>query len=850
MKPDFALSLSSQGITLLLRAAGGWRSIGTVAFDAENLDASLAELRQTGEAHGLPLSCKLILPNDQIRYLSVDTGDITHEARRAQAGAAVANATPYALEELAFDISPEGTTTHVAAVALETLDEAQGFAEAHGFTPTSFVAVPNENAFLGEPFFGATKAHKDVIPDGIAVVDLGAANPPAPQAPAEPVLETELAPPAAQDIAAEQPALSPQEQKTEPSTDPETEALASRAAAALAREDLPDKVSPTQPTGLPETLDFGAIDALANQKGNTSAPASASAVPSPAEESSSEEAGVGFVSRRAPRKAEPVTATKTPVAPPSTPRVSVSAVKAAAKTTAPALSAPKAAAPAAKVARPPSAAPQVPTAIEPPAAVLARIKPKQIAVAADSPEARAAALAKAAYEKGEEAPIAVSKSRAIGGKPRYLGLMLTSLLLLFMAVVAAVAYWTNPADDLIEPELVEPRQELSLDSQPVQDTPDPQTSDTPLAPIEPLPDATGETTPPEPPDQISSLSPTSDPAPPVDDLALDTPALSNTDAAVLDALTEEAAPAQDDERAQRTNYAATGIWQQPPSLLDPLTDDLHTAAYVAAIDQESPTFDAIALPNATRFDSDLIQTALPAPTPAESIFDLDERGLVIATPEGTLNPDGIIVYLGRPSKVPPPAPERPLRAAAPEPEINLLALARPRLRPADLQERAERAQTAARVEEELSRIRPRLRPADLQPAPAEEAAEPEIIAALPSEGSAPTRSVVPQKRPSNLSRPAETGSVAAAVTTPRIPSSASVAREATVRDAINLRDINLIGISGTPRNREALVRLPSGRLKKLKVGDTIDGGRVTAIDEQRLLYQKRGRNHTLRMPNG
>ena len=85
---------------------------------------------------------------------------------------------------------------------------------------------------------------------------------------------------------------------------------------------------------------------------------------------------------------------------------------------------------------------------------------------------------------------------------------------------------------------------------------------------------------------------------------------------------------------------------------------------------------------------------------------------------------------------------------------------------------------------------------------------------------------------------------------PKAPSPASVARQATLDNAINLRRVNLIGVYGTPANRRALVRLPSGRYKKVKVGDRVDGGRVVAIGDSELRYQKGGRNMTLKIPSG
>ncbi|MGC9420046.1 MAG: hypothetical protein ACP5EN_13860, partial [Rhodovulum sp.] len=73
---------------------------------------------------------------------------------------------------------------------------------------------------------------------------------------------------------------------------------------------------------------------------------------------------------------------------------------------------------------------------------------------------------------------------------------------------------------------------------------------------------------------------------------------------------------------------------------------------------------------------------------------------------------------------------------------------------------------------------------------------------------------------------------------------------ATVENAINLRKVNLIGVYGASGDRRALVRLPSGRYEKVKVGDRIDGGRVAAIGESQLRYVKNGRNVVLDLPGG
>jgi hypothetical protein len=63
-----------------------------------------------------------------------------------------------------------------------------------------------------------------------------------------------------------------------------------------------------------------------------------------------------------------------------------------------------------------------------------------------------------------------------------------------------------------------------------------------------------------------------------------------------------------------------------------------------------------------------------------------------------------------------------------------------------------------------------------------------------------------------------------------------------------MRQVNLIGVYGSPSNRRALVRLSNGRYQKVGVGDSLDGGRVSAIGSSELRYTKRGRPVVLRMP--
>ena len=203
MKPNFALSLSFEGIRLLHRAAGGWRRVGDVAVTSDDLTADLTNLRTDAERlDKAPLRTKLIIPDDQIKYLSIETGFVDTATRRDAARTALDGASPYAVDALVFDICEDGGTTHIAAVARETLAEAEAFASEHKFHPMCFVAAPDDQAFLGEPWFGPS-AHASAVltigdtveADGVRVVVIGDATVPPMPAEAEDAPDADIADP-------------------------------------------------------------------------------------------------------------------------------------------------------------------------------------------------------------------------------------------------------------------------------------------------------------------------------------------------------------------------------------------------------------------------------------------------------------------------------------------------------------------------------------------------------------------------------------------------------------------------------------------------------------------------------
>ena len=308
------------------------------------------------------------------------------------------------------------------------------------------------------------------------------------------------------------------------------------------------------------------------------------------------------------------------------------------------------------------------------------------------------------------------------------------------------------------------------------------------------------------------------------------------------------------ELAQK-RYVETGIWQMDPiAPIDPDADRLDNL-YVASIDTQIAIHDAVALPPADQLQGDTHPKAQATPAPSGTVFDLDERGLVRATPGGSATPEGILVFAGTPPLTPAPRPSSGETFQPAEVADNRLAGIRPRARPGDLVEKTETAQLGGRTRVELAALRPRARPGSPQDQDVTVDTTPTAQAVLSSRA--------PATRPANFVKivakarraaPTDDSVVlasAGAVATPQLPSiptRANVAQEATIKNAINLSKVNLIGVYGSSVERRALVRLASGRYIKVQVGDRVDGGKVAAISADELRYIKGGRNVILKLP--
>lgn len=734
MKANFALSLSLEGIRLLHRATGGWNPIGEVALDDPGLVSALEALRQTAldlEPDGL--LTKLILPEDQVKYMTIPIGDASVDTLTADTEAALTGATPYAVSELAYDVTPDGDVAHIAAVARDTLDEAEAFAVEYRFNPISFVALPQSGNFKGEPFFGPTALSTDLLdagdtvePDGAAInipPDLDADTSPALPEHAEP---TDITSNSGIDATDGNDHASADDVLKPPTLDGVTRASAPIAPGGVLSGSVPG-------TEL--------VSALASE-----------APPPPG----------GFISRRGNRW-----------------RASDQKVR-----TEPALTT-------SGTAR-------------------GNVAPDR-EMPFDAPEP----------DLGGDV--------AAGGKPRYLGLMLTAALIVFLAGVAAWAsvFLDEETDNALSRLLKgEPADEPAI-SAAILKTPPKQMS---------TPERTYDR------EEVVTAS-----------LAQEVPYIAPAPEAL-------AVPVPDPEFDPETateKYAVSGIWSIPPEV--PTAPGMLTldGLYVTSIDSGNLSFDAVALVPERDFRVDETIKAPANPAPPGTAFKLDDRGMVVATLEGALTPDGVLVYRGPPVAVPPTIPER--AEPEPEPEITQAQLAlaglRPRLRPTNLVENSERRNLGGLTRSELAAFRPALRPETTKQA--EELDETPTARAIAA-------SARPTMRPNDFAstiaaartrqaapaapEPQRVAAVAPRTVQPKNPTRTSVTKEATIKNAIRMNRINLMGVYGTPNNRRALVRLSNGKYKKVKVGDRIDGGRVSAIGEGELRYRKGSRDVVLTMP--
>jgi type IV pilus biogenesis protein PilP len=1028
MKPSFALDFRDNAVALLHRTARGWMSVGQTTFDSPNLEEALSFLRST--AMGLSpggVATKLIIPNDQVLYISVHAPGPDAAKRRKQIAVALKGQTPYEVEDLIFDWWGKGDEVNVAVIAKETLAEAESFAHAHRFNPLAFVAVPDNATFQGEPWFGQTSIAEDILAKGEKVDRdqdpvriIGHDTVPVAQVArdfgdslAQTVPESEIAPVAektAEPEPKEEPAaVAKIDHISNPNAQPEPDVLAPGVEPiATLKDAFPDReiVSKSAPEVEPEAVvepvkktaektapDSKPLDAAPDLIATAEveakiAPAEAeeapmaldvddglselrdsAQVPEPAAQpprATTEKDPVGsqgfsllraFASRRKspsappPLKAEPKIAALQPaltpepslaasLSPPiaSVPVFSPAHLRASVinpviepipdkpRASAPELSGMAVIGAAGETARSGGGTSARMTAERP---ALARPLPgaktgtarsarglKSFGAFVTAPNPAGAKRPRVEIPPKVQSAIPTANpsgvsparpaKRPIGlggkpvdqhGKPRYLGLILTCILLVLLALAAAwstiflagdsaVATGTAVAtiDQPIDDDIPAPEDEMLADLQ------DP--ADFILS---------------EQAEQVADL-PVADL--PIADLTLDDPVVA--DLVVTEEEVLEAAP-------QTGLVSVTGTTTVTPA------GDAQDEIFLAAIDTPPAPPDPSALGQPAALSDALPAPTLPPP-PFGTVYQFDADGRIIPTPDGIASPEGILLFAGKPPVVPTSrsavveaavvaalsATSEPEAAAPADPGNPSTVLSepaaptqifadpalqgfRPLPRPATLQVPTQGGALddpalAPNSESRFASLRPQQRPAYIveaaAPAPTEPIVDQQAIeiavqtASLVTNGQVLPQTLsplivsvsrIPATRPASLVRNA----VAAAKTPtiqeptankanatapeaddepehngamPSLPTSASVAKQATVANAINLSKVSLIGVYGSDGRRYAYVRLTSGKLVKVKVGDKLDGGKVAAITTSVLTYQKGGRAVTLEMP--
>ncbi len=848
MIPAFALSLSSERIALLRRQSNGWAVLGDMDLTEDDLSLGMQNLHdlltknQSGAAQ-----VALILPNDQIKYLTTEISDQDDIDALAAARHAMDRATPYAIDELALDWSidaqSDGKALHVAAVARDTLDEAEGFAAQFGFDPVSFVAIAPKGEFSGCPMFGAAKRWTGARPDrfaqAISIVEaddpehpLGATDGESGASQSAP----DTTSPGFADARAHFDGADAQ---------PDTEETNNASVAVKA----PTLIGPAEPLS---TVDLSP----ARRVGAARIAPPAISFPKEGHEpvgDSDTASGAKTSAGRAKINLHDaqITSSKLLIDPDGTQSDSDTPPKADMSS--------------------PAADPDTAAAQD----MFARLEQKSGPETPDSSRKNLAPV-KTATDKKPHIPHSgatdkVASDLSVKEQERLrltvfgerqkdqqksrnmLRLVVVSLFVVFLAVAAALAAF-YPQSQLVD--------YFGFEGT-AQTPPDAALSTAPATAIEET------STPPAPEADNDVLLTSSD-----DDIlpVLDEEAFSDLGLNDPPAL-PQISPSMTADEAQRA-YVSSGIWQLGPDLPKQPSAGEPAEFYRAAIDPTIQGSDPILLPAPDGFGSEPILRALRNPPAAGEVFLFDDRGLVRATPSGTLTPQGIRIFSGRPPATPPLRQSEPVSdqntarpiilSAADQALAKIKAETRPRLRPSDLAERLERATLGGATLSELAALRPVLRPKSAQ-----EIAQEQAIASNPLEEPsllATNTSLEPVKRPAKLeARAQELASATATQSSttssgvavaradrvqPTATSGATVTRQATVTNTLNLNTINLIGVFGTPSARRAMVRLPSANIRQVKVGDRLDGGRVTAIGDNELRYVKGGRNIVLQMPRG
>lgn len=270
-----------------------------------------------------------------------------------------------------------------------------------------------------------------------------------------------------------------------------------------------------------------------------------------------------------------------------------------------------------------------------------------------------------------------------------------------------------------------------------------------------------------------------------------------------------------DKKIAEELYKKNGIWQFSPLLVTPETIKNKYQSFDPSVDKIPIFSDAPTISIDKNAYSEVPFRAPLSPTSPENEFELNLQGLVNPSIEGTLNPDGIMIYLGT---TPIPARKRPFEQK--EESKNESQLNKPRLRPRSMVELQERIKSGQLSGLKLITQMPGKRTILL---------EQKILAVIKENINKASVAVVSRALPNGVS--------------PK-----TVIQAAVDKNSINLKQLTLIGTSGRTTKVKALIRFPNGTIETIRLGDYLDGGRVLSINSKELRYKKNGKTITLKIP--
>ena len=901
MTPDFALSLSFEGIRLLRRVGEGWQIVGEVAPDAEDLATELSDLRaKAGEG---PVVAKLIIPADQIKFMTIDTAQTSDDDVRA----ALEGTTPYAVDQLEIDFDRTGGRTFIAAVAKETLEEAAGFAREHGFDVAAFVAEPEPFTFRNEIVFGDADGYERAMA-GVAVL-------PAPD------IEADTVEPVEEQKSSED------NQEVE-----EVEAPASEAATELAVEESgSEDIESDVAVDAPEEEEVDDVPLFGTRRTIEPTPPSAAPAVGPATvavESSAPKPEVVAAPATVVEPSKPKTA-------PKAKRRKEKASEAAAMTIhgarakgrvggkprflglmltaglliflflvalwantlsedgiagwfrTPDIIETPAPQPVETVVAPEVEDPETPleatetvetsTDIAPELReeTTVEVAPQDVAAPLPAPESPAGTLPVLREAVGRVlSPAEADRIYAATGvyqrAPRMPLLPRGGNLEGF--IEAKSIFDEGRLDQIAIPdrEVMAPDANIATPRNP------PQPGVTFARDLRGFILATPEGT--VTPDGTIVFSGAPEKVPPfrpgteIPDVVVERPLTGGNAPLVLVAgQPPKVPPLRPDGIAPLPEVAAAAAPEDTNVLID--NDEL---VVLAGAPLNPPPLRPSALAD--------LQTTLEPEEPV--VVELESAETAETAETGTpgviVNPTNAVTLAGvnlanfrpsiRPAALAPvPTPEPAVLTNLIDSADPTLAGFRPSVRPTTLE--GPPIDLLAIADPALAGFRPFLRPSSVAPAATPEATEEginSVLAAIADAAPASpfvsvTRQAVlvskrPDTRPRNFERavaravaasaraPAAPAAVASAPAVASGPVPGGVARAATIDNAIRLREINLIGVYGRPSDRRALIRLANGRYVRVEVGDSLDGGRVTAIGDTALNYVKRGRTYALQVP--